>query len=161
MNRQETGRILAIITAMYPAFLKERDPKILADVWQRVFERTPYAAVEQGLYAFIASDSRGFPPTPGAINNLIVKERQAGEPTDVEAWGLVYQALTRSAYNSEEEFAKLPPAIRKIIGSARQLYEWSQLSCGEVSSGIAPAFMRTYRARQELERETVFFGDEK
>ena len=45
---------------------------------------------------------------------------------------------------------------RKIIGSAAQLREWSQLSPGEVSTGIASAFMRTYRARQEQERETVF-----
>ena len=79
----------------------------------------------------------------------------------MEAWGLVYQTLTRSGYNSEEEFGKLPSAIRRIIDSARQLREWSQLSTGEISTGIAPAFMRTYRARQELERETVFFGDEK
>ena len=156
MNRQETSRILAIVTSMYPAFLKDRDPKLLADVWQRVFDLTPYAAVEQALYNFIASDTRGFPPTPGALNRLMTEAQQAGEPTDVEAWGLVYKALTRSLYNSVEEFAKLPPKIRKIIGSPSQLREWSQLSPGEVSTGIASAFMRTYRARQEQERETVF-----
>jgi len=156
MNRQETSRILAIVTSMYPAFLKDRDPKILADVWQRVFDQTPYAAVEQALYNFIASDTRGFPPTPGALNRLMTEAQQAGEPTDVEAWGLVYRALTRSLYNSVEEFAKLPPRIRRIIGSASQLREWSQLSPGEVSTGIASAFMRTYRARMEQERETVF-----
>ena len=136
MNRQETSRILAIVTSMYPAFLKDRDPKILADVWQRIFEWTPYASVEKALYTFIASDTRGFPPAPGALNRLINEAQQAGEPTDVEAWGLVYRALTRSLYNSAEEFAKLSP--------------------GEVSTGIASAFMRTYRARQEQERETVF-----
>ena len=128
MNRQETNRILAMITSIYPAFPKDRDPQILTDVWQRVFERTPYTAVERALYAFIASDTRGFPPTPGGINHLIVKARQAGEPTDVEAWGLVCKALTRSLYNSSEEFEKLPPMIRKIIGHPRQLREWSMLS---------------------------------
>ena len=156
MNRQETSRILAIVTSMYPAFLKDRDPKILADVWQRIFDLTPYAAVEQALYNFIASDTRGFPPTPGALNRLMTEAQQAGEPTDVEAWGLVYKALTRSLYNSVEEFAKLPSRIQRIVGSASQLREWSQLSPGEVSTGIASAFMRTYRARQEQERETVF-----
>lgn len=156
MNRQETSRILAIVTSMYPAFLKDRDPKILADVWQRIFDWTPYAAVEKALYTFIASDTRGYPPTPGALNRLINDAQQAGRPTDVEAWGLVYRALTRSLYNSVEEFGKLPPEIRQIIGSAAQLREWSQLSPGEVSTGIASAFMRTYRARQEQERETVF-----
>ena len=157
MNRQETGRILAMITAVYPSFLKDRDPEILAEVWQRIFENTPYRLAEQALYAFMASETRGFPPTPGAINSLIVRARQAAEPTDVEAWGLVYRAICRSTYYSVEEFNKLPPLIRKIVGSPGQLREWSQLSPAEVCTGIASAFMRAYRARLELEREMVFF----
>ena len=159
MNRQETGRLLAMITSMYPAFLKDRDPKILADVWQRVFEQTPYDTVSQEFYAFVASDVRGFPPTPGAINTLIVRARQSEEPTDAEAWGMVYKALTRGIYNSGEEFMKLPPAVRKIVGSPAQIREWAMLSPSEVSTVIASSFMRSYRARQELEREMVLLPE--
>ena len=158
MNRKETARILAMITAVYPSFTRDRDPRILAEVWQRVFENVPYARVEQALSAFIASDTRGFPPTPGAINAFIVSVKQAGEPTDVEAWGMVYRAVSRGLYNSVEEFEKLPPIIRRIIGSPGQIREWAQLSPSEVSTGIASAFMRTYRARQELERELAFLS---
>ena len=158
MNRQETSRILAMITAIYPAFLKDRDPKILADVWHRVFMEDPYELVERALSAFIASDTKGFPPTPGAINAFIVKSRQLREMTDMEAWGLVYKAVTRGYYNSREEFEKLPPMIRKIVGSPSQLWEWAQMSTGEVNTVVASAFMRTYRARQEMEREMRFLS---
>ena len=156
MNRLETGRILAMITAIYPSFSKDRDPKILADVWHRVFMNVPYDTVERALSAFLASDTKGFPPTPGAINAYIVRAKQAKEMTDTEAWGLVYKALTRGGYNSREEFEKLPPKIRKIVGSPAQIHEWAMLPASEVCTVIASSFMRTYRARQEMEWDLGF-----
>lgn len=155
MNAKETKRILASIAAVYPSFTRERDLNILAEVWQQVFSRTPYEAVNQALMAFIARDTKGFPPTPGALNAYLIRTEQLKGPTENEAWARVYRAISRGLYNSGEEFAKLPPDLQELVGSARMLYEWAQLDAGEVNTVIASNFKRSWRTRRELERDRL------
>ena len=66
---KETQRILACIAAVYPSITRDRDCGILAQVWQQVFASVPYAEVSKALNAFISSDTKGFPPTPGAVSH--------------------------------------------------------------------------------------------
>ena len=96
MNMKETKRILAAITAIYPAFVKDRDPEVLSRIWQQVFASTPYPLVNQALTAFLATDVKGFPPTPGALNTFIRKTRQLKEPSEDDAWA----QMDRSEVNS-------------------------------------------------------------
>ena len=159
MDMNETKRILADITAMYPSFIKDRDPAVLSRVWQRLFANTPYVLVNQALYAFLNTDVKGFPPTPGALNDIIRKARQLNGPTEDDAWLKVYKAISRGLYNSREEFDKLPPDIRQIVGSPRMLYEWAQMDRSEVNSVIAACFKRSWRARHELTQEFLLLPE--
>ena len=159
MDMNETKRILADITAMYPSFIKDRDPAVLSRVWQRLFANTPYALVNQALYAFLNTDVKGFPPTPGALNDIIRKARQLNGPTEDDAWLKVYKAISRGLYNSREEFDKLPPDIRQIVGSPRMLYEWAQMDRSEVNSVIAACFKRSWRARHELQQDFLLIPE--
>ena len=159
MDMKETKRILADITAMYPSFIKDRDPRVLSLVWQQVFANTPYPLVNQALYAFFSTDVKGFPPTPGALNAFIRKTQQLNAPSEDEAWIKVYKAISRGLYNSREEFDKLPPDIRKIVGSPRMLYEWAQMDRSEVNSVIAACFKRSWRARHELTQELLLLPE--
>ena len=153
MNMKETKRILAAITAIYPTFVKDRDPEVLSRIWQQVFASTPYPLVNQALTAFLATDVKGFPPTPGALNTFIRKTRQLKDPSEDDAWVKVYKAISRGLYNSREEYENLPEDIREIVGSPRMLYEWAQMSPGELNTVVAPGFKRSWRARQELRQE--------
>ena len=153
MNMKDTSRILASIQAVYPNFTKDRDARVLANVWQQVFADVPYAEVNRALGAFFASDVKGFPPTPGAVNAYIKKSKQLTAPTENEAWARLLKAVSRGLYNSAEEYEKLPEDIREIVGSPRMLYEWAQMSPGELNTVVAPGFKRSWRARQELRQE--------
>ena len=159
MDMKETKRILADITAMYPSFIKDRDPRVLSLVWQQVFANTPYPLVNQALYAFFSTDVKGFPPTPGALNAFIRKIQQLNAPSEDEAWIKVYKAISRGLYNSREEFDKLPPDIRKIVGSPRMLYEWAQMDSSEVNGVIAACFKRSWRAKLELKQELLLIPE--
>ena len=153
MDMKETRRILAAIQAIYPSFTKDRDPNVLSQVWQQVFINTPYPLVNQALNAFIATDVKGFPPTPGALNAFIRKARQLNGPTEDDAWIKVYKAISRGLYNSQEEFDKLPPDIQRIVGSPRMLFEWAHMDSDDVNKVIAAHFKRSWRARQELKQD--------
>lgn len=152
MNENETGKILTVICEVYPAFRKDRNIAATARVWQRIFEHTPYAAVEQALMAYIATDTKGYPPVPGAINEKIRQAGELGELTENDAWILVLKAVSRGIYNSAEEFEKLPEDVRRIVGHPRQLHEWALMDAGEVNTVIASSFRRSWRARKELEK---------
>ena len=152
MNEQETGKILAVISEMYPSFRKDRNIQATQDIWLTIFEHTPYEQVSQALMSYIATDTKGFPPVPGALNERICQARELNGMNENEAWCLVFKALGRGIYNSEEEFSKLPEEIQRIVGHPRQLHEWAMLDTHEVSTVIASGFKRSWRARMELER---------
>ena len=75
------------------------------------------------------------------------------ELTAMEAWNLVAKALRNSAYGSEEEFAKLPPAVQRVAHSPSQLREWALMDADTVQSVVASNFQRAYTARQKSDRE--------
>ena len=152
MTQNETNRILAMLAEMYPSFRKDRNIQTTQDVWLTIFQHTPYEAVEQALMAYIATDTKGYPPVPGAINERIMQARELSGLTENDAWILVLRAVSRGIYNSAEEFAKLPEEVQRIVGHPRQLHEWALLDAGEVNTVIASAFRRSWRARKELER---------
>ncbi len=163
MNLTETQRILASIQAVYPSFIKDRDIDVLEQVWLQVFANVPYEEVNRALGLFFASDAKGFPPTPGAVNAYIRKAQQLEAPSEHQAWAKLLKAVSRGLYNSTEEYEKLPEDIREIVGHPRVLYEWAQLSTSEMNTVIAPGFLRSWRARQELKRELdgMFMLEEK
>ena len=153
MNWDETNKILSAVAQFYPGYLKGRDPKITADVWQTIFSQVPYALVKQAVMGYIASDVKGFPPSPGAINEYIrCLQGEDDEQTESEAWALVVKATRRGIYNSREEFDKLPPDIRRIVGDASQIHEWALMDSEEVNTVIASHFRRAWRAQRERQK---------
>ena len=152
MTQQETNKILALMVEVYPRFNEGRNPQLTSRLWSTLFADEPYEWVEKAFMAFVATDTKGFPPSPGAIKDMIKKLSGSEEPTELQAWGLVLKAISNSAYNSKSEFDKLPRPIQEIVGYPGQLYEWSQMDSDEVNSVIASNFQRSYRARSESRR---------
>lgn len=157
MNRQDTLKILAILKAAYPQHYRGMtagDAEAMVALWTGMFDREPYAEVEQAVKAHIATDTKGFCPVVGAIKEQISRmHRKDGALTEHEAWELVRNALKNGYYGSQEEYAKLPSAVQKILGGPSQLRDWSMLSDDQVNTVIASNFMRSYRARAEYERD--------
>lgn len=149
MDARETNKILAMILEIYPSFGKDRNPEITSKLWQKLFESEPYEWVEKALMAFVATDTKGFPPTPGAIKEKIIQLMEKEEPTELEAWGKVLKAISNSTYNSGSEFAKLPKEIQEIVGSSEQLHQWALMYEDDVNTVVASNFQRSYRARSE------------
>ena len=67
------------------------------------------------------------------------------------AWRLVEQAIENSAYHAQEEFDKLPPLARRIVGCPQNLQEWNLMfdKCGDE---VSANFRRVYRTLSEREK---------
>lgn len=70
MTKDETGKIVAAITATYPNHYANFTPEkinTLILAWTAVFNDYDYVRVNDGLLRYIKSDTKGFPPSPGQI----------------------------------------------------------------------------------------------
>ena len=156
MTRQETATIMDILAAAYPRFYTGADapnPVQTLNLWATMFADDPVEVVAMAVKAFIASDKKGFPPHIGAIKDAIVKLKTPDAMTEQEAWELVRRATSNSNYGAKDEFEKLPPVVRRLVGSQNQLREWAMMDSDTLNSVVASNFQRSYKARAASERE--------
>ena len=156
MTLKETNGILAMITEIYPAFLKDRNPDFTARLWHECFENVPCEKVQAALMEFVSKDTRGFAPVPGMLREIILSHMQSNEMSEMDAWKLLIKAISRSTYFSREEYDKLPESIQNIVRSPQALHEWAAMDSGQIQSSVFPWFRRAYSARVEAERENHF-----
>jgi hypothetical protein len=147
MTIKETMGLLSLIQVYYPRFVEGRDVSQTAKAWQLLFADDDYQLVQAALIAYVATDTKGFPPMPGALKDQMAKK--VTRMTEMEAWNLIRQAISNSAYHSEEEFAKLPPECQRLVGSPGRLYDWAVSDADDVDTVIASNIQRSYRTLVE------------
>ena len=156
MTREDTIKILAVLRGAYPAFYRDitkQEAESTIALWMSMFDEEPYELVAAAAKAFVAGDSKGFPPSIGQVKERIRQITQPEEMTEQEAWALVSKALRNSTYGSEEEFAKLPPEIQAVVHDPGQLRQWAMSPADSVETVIASNFMRSFKAKQKANRE--------
>lgn len=76
MTRDETMKIMAVLKATYPNFyngMTRRDAEGVVALWTDMFSEDSYNAVAAAVKAFIASDSKGFPPVVGQVKQRVME----------------------------------------------------------------------------------------
>ena len=156
MTREDTIKILSVLRGAYPAFYRDitkQEAESTIALWESMFDEEPYELVAAAVKAFISGDGKGFPPAIGQIKERIRLITTPEEMTEQEAWALVSKALRNSTYGSEEEFAKLPPEVKAVVHDPGQLKQWGMSPADEVETVIASNFMRSFRAKQKVNKE--------
>ena len=103
MTRQETGKIMDILRTAYPQYYRGQSTEELraaVSLWAEMFAGDDVAVVAAAVKALIATDEKGFPPHIGAVKTKLRQITEAPQMEPQEAWGLVWRAVQRSAYNS-------------------------------------------------------------
>ena len=156
MTRQETGIIMDILATAYPRFYAgpdAPDPEKAVALWAEMFAEDDVAVVAAAVKALIATDDKGFPPHIGAVKAKVRQITQPSGMTPQEAWNLVAKAIRNSAYDSREEYDKLPKDIQRIVGSPNQLRGWALMDSDTVHSVVASNFQRSFAARQKADND--------
>lgn len=145
-----------ILATAYPRFYAgpdAPDPEKAVALWAEMFADDDVRLVAAAVKALIATDSKGFPPHIGAVKEKLRQLTAQEQMTPAEAWNLVLKAINRSGYQAREEFDKLPPLIRRIVGSPSQLRDWGMMDSNTVQSVVASNFQRSYQARAKQDAE--------
>lgn len=154
MTRDETKKIIMVISAAYPNF-KPQDLRMTVDTWHMMLNEYSCTQVSIAVKAYIASDTSGFAPSIGQVIELMKKIEEPEELNEMEAWGLVSRAIRNGYYGAEKEFEKLPPLVQKAVGAPGQLRNWSQTDIESIESVAQSNFMRNYRSVVKSSQETA------
>lgn len=155
MNREETLKVCLIVQSAYPQHYErftDRERQCMSEVWNAVLSDYTYQMVCAGVKAFIATDTKGFPPSPGQIIDHIHKltEKPENRLSEGEAWQMVYKAICNGIYGAEEEYANLPPIVQRAVGSPDVIRAWAMEENVNVTQSN---FQRSYRTVAEQYRE--------
>lgn len=154
MTREETKKLLMVVSASYPNF-RPQDISRTVDVWHMMMADYGYEEMAAALKTYIATDTGGFAPSIGQLIGKLQAIASPQELNEMEAWALVSSALRNGYYGAEEEYEKLPPMVQKAVGTPGQLRNWSQTDMESVENVIQSNFMRTYRSVLKREQETM------
>lgn len=152
MTREEVKKIIMVMSSTYPNW-HPSDMTLTVDAWTLMLEDFSYNQVAAALKAFVLSDASGFAPSVGQLIGMIDRLGNVGELSEMEAWSLVSRALRRSLYYADEEYAKLPEAVQKAVGSPEMLRSWAETDMKSIENVVQSNFMRTYRQELTKARE--------
>ena len=156
MNLVETAKLMAVLETAYPMFYAKKTQQEREDairLWAEMFADEPGEVVAMAVKALIKSRVSTFPPGIGEITEKIQQITQPDQMTEMEAWNHVVKAVGNSAYNSGEEYQKLPPVVQRLVGSPSQLREWAVMDSETFNSVVASNFQRSYKVRAKNERD--------
>lgn len=124
--------------------------------WSMVLGEYSYETAAMGLRTFMASESKGFPPSPGQVVECIRKasKRPQDDILAAEAWEMVWKAIGDVRWDKpEEQYDKLPKKVQKIIGSPAALVEMAKMNTNDVLIGEKARFVHQYDAYTEREND--------
>ena len=160
MTDYEIGRLVYAVRGTYPKYyanMGAEDLKGLSMAWALVLGEYDFAIASRAVQLYLTNDTTGFPPSPGQIVDAIHKitNPRIAEMTATEAWALVRKAIRNGYYGAEEEFAKLPTACQRAVGSPSNLREIAQLDIDQVETVEQSHFIKAYNTQVVRERETA------
>ena len=175
MTIQEMAQIIDILAIEYPQIGSRTDEEKvnMMKLWASMFADEPGQMVAMAVKAFMASDTKGFPPKIGQIKTIIGKMTMPAEleMSELEAWNLVRRAIrgasladwsrtmqpdgTMSPPSAVVQFNRLPKILQQLVGDPKQLALWEELPNDEINTIIQSNFMRSWRARAAHEKELL------
>lgn len=155
MTMEEARKVVATLMVTYPNY-NPVDEELAAKTWVDVAGDFTYSQISKGLNLYMRMSASGFAPTPGQVINTLYNASKPPQLNEMEAWSLVSKAIRNSGYNSEKEFAKLPPLVQKAVGLPRQLRTWA-LDESYNESVVMSGFMKVYKETvlQNKERSKI------
>lgn len=154
MTFDETIEIMRIVKAEWPQSFKgmsKKDGEARLNLWATMFADDDAGLVGAAVKALIVAGNREFAPGIGQIKEQMRLLTEREDHTEAEAWARIHKAIRNSAYDSAEEFRRLPPILQRLVGSPSQLREWALMDSDELHTVVASNVQRAYRAMKQRE----------
>lgn len=146
MTRQETVKLLAYITACYPAW---ELTEATVEVWHEMLEDLEFPVALAALKRVIAVQPRV--PTIAEIRREAARLLQPDLVEPEAAWAMVAEAVDKYGYYAEcQALDSLPGPVAR----AARAIGWEQICLGDPGV-VRTHFMRVYQGLASREREEM------
>lgn len=148
MTREETKKIMDILSVAYPAFYRNTTQDTMRKaviLWHEMFADDDFGAVAAAVKALIATKADSYPPSIGEVKEQMTSLKMP-DMDESTAWALVAKACTNGIYHYREEYAKLPTDVQAAVGAPEQIREWAKMDSETFHSVVASNFKRNFRA---------------
>ena len=156
MTQEQFSTLVKGMKAMYP------DPKFIADkyaadLWYQMLSDLPYEIANAAVQKHILTSS--FPPTVADIRKAATALTTPQEQNAEEAWSRAKLAIRNGIYHAEEEFAELPEAVQRAIGSPDNLRNMAMMDSEDLNTVEKSHFIRTYNVELTKSRENALMPE--
>lgn len=151
MTKEQFKIIVKGMKAIYtqPSFIPDQ---YAFDVWYNMLKDLDYKTTSRAVQIHMQTSEDI--PKPASIRKHVVEFMKDDGLGEEAAWQLVWNAICNSGYHADEEFEKLPPLIKKVVGSPGWL---RQRALSEVKDDTISVwqsnFRRAYMAEKKVEQE--------
>jgi len=141
MTREEVKKLIMIIQATYPNWNIKNKQETL-DAWAFFLEDYEYNSMMMALKTYISSADSGFAPSVSQLISMARKPQELTQADEGAIWREIRPCIRRGIYHAEEDFEKLSPMAKKVVGQPSQLREWAMLE-SEVIDSVIQSNMKT------------------
>lgn len=152
MTRDECKKIIAVIAATYPKFEYD-DPVLTVDSWYFFLKEYSYEDICMAMKIFVTTENSPYFPSPSQLIGQINKVKSLTNPQEVDVWREVRPAIRNGLYHFEEEFNKLSPMAKKMVGDPAQLREWAMLPSEDIDTVVQSNFKKRYETMTKRDAE--------
>lgn len=158
MNLIDTKKLIALMGMYYSNWRPGVNEELMAQAWQADLE--PYNAADiNAAFRIYRAQGNQFPPAQPMVLVALLDSAADNSMIEGQAWDMVYKAICNSSYGSEEQFAKLPEAVQKAVGSPGQLRQWA-MDENFNANVVQSNFLRSYRTVIERQKNEALFPQE-
>ena len=155
MTKDETLQVLSLLRASYPAFyskMQKRELEAIANLWTEMFADDDFGIVKYALKELIATHT-GFPPDIAALKIKIkeIVQTATDKPTHEELWLILKRATSNGYYGAAAEFEKLPPILKRYVGSPATLREYAMIDTDTFNTVNHGQFLKQIKIIEERE----------
>ena len=153
MEREDVIKILNILKTAYPSSYKDMtkvEAENTINLWLDMFQHENVQLVLAATKNLI--NTFKWTPTIADIKEEMYKITNREEETPVDVWNKIRKAIRNSAYNSYDEFQKLPDKAKRFVGSPNQLKEWA-ISENFIESVVKGQFLKQYEILEKRQKE--------
>lgn len=115
MNKAETTKLFAVISAMFPRDTKfAQADKLMIEMWQKMLADIPYETAEKAIAASVVTSP--FPPSIAEIRDYATRLNGPRRLTAEEAWGIASELMRTYGTRTVKKVGFVPQVVVAKFG---------------------------------------------
>jgi len=146
MEKDDVKKLLMTMEVTFPNFkIVPEQLGFTLNAWYEALKDFSSEDIAIAYQTYLNTISSPFAPSVSQLIGLVHTPREMANMDVSEAWAKVRNAISRGAYNSKEEFLKLPPLVQRAVGSAEQIHLWA-IDENYNNEVVMALFQKNYKA---------------